>query len=290
MKVVVTTPTGNVGSRVVRLLLQAGVTPTLLLRHSERLDPAVRSRAEVVQADQRDADAVLHATRGADALYWVDPPTGEDDPVAASARLGAVAARAVSANRVARTVLQSSVGAERRTGAGMIDGLARVETQLDATGATVLHLRCGYFATNLLGDLDALRGGTLPTTMPLDLPLPWVDPRDVGDVAVARLLSTAWSGRQVQAVHGPEDLTFDQVAGIVSVSGGRPVRAVRLGDDELRAALSAAGMTPAQVEGVVGMSRGLRDGFVPEDPRTVLTTTPTTLASWVHEHLRPVLG
>ena len=176
MKVVVTTPTGNVGSRVVRLLLQAGVTPTLLLRHPERLDPAVRSRAEVVQADQRDADAVVHATRGADALYWVDPPTGEDDPVAASARLGAVAARAVSANRVARTVFQSSVGAGRRTGAGMIDGLARVETQLDATGATVLHLRCGYFATNLLGDLDALRGGTLPTTMPPDLPLPWSTP------------------------------------------------------------------------------------------------------------------
>ena len=49
-------------------------------------------------------------------------------------------------------------------------------------------------------------------------------------------------------------------------------------------------MTPAQVEAVVGMSRGLRDGFVPEDPRTVLTTTSTTLASWVHEHLRPVLG
>jgi hypothetical protein len=49
-------------------------------------------------------------------------------------------------------------------------------------------------------------------------------------------------------------------------------------------------MTPAQVEGVVGMSRGLRDGFVPEDPRTVLTTAPTTLASWVHEHLRPALG
>ncbi len=290
MKIVVTTPTGNVGSRVVRLLLQAGVTPTLLLRHPERLDPAVRSRAEVVQADQRDADAVLHATRGADALYWVDPPTGEDDPVAASARLGAVAARAVSANRIARTVFQSSVGAERRTGAGMIDGLARVETQLDATGATVLHLRCGYFATNLLGDLDALRGGTLPTTMPLDLPLPWVDPRDVGDVAAARLLSTTWSGRQVQAVHGPEDLTFAQVADIISVSGGRPVRAVHLGDDELGAALSAAGMTPAQVEGVVGMSRGLRDGFVPEDPRTVLTTTPTTLASWVHEHLRPALG
>ncbi len=290
MRIVVTTPTGNVGSRVVRLLLQAGATPVLLLRHPDRLDPDVRDRCELVVADQRDGDAVVRATSGADALYWVDPPTGEDDPVAASARLGAVAARAVTENRIPRTVFQSSVGAEKRTGVGMIDGLARVETQLDATGATVLHLRCGYFATNLLGNLAELRQGTLTTTMPLDRPLPWVDPRDVGDVAAARLLSTAWSGRRVQAVHGPEDLTPLQVAEVVSASAGRPVTAVRISDEELRAELRSTGMTDAQVEGFVGMSSGIRDDFVPEDPRTVLTTTPTTLASWVHQHLRPLLG
>ena len=37
------------------------------------------------------------------------------------------------------------------------------------------------------------------------------------------------------------------------------------------------------------MSVGKRDGFTPEQPRTLLTTTPGNLAGWAITHLRPVL-
>ncbi|MBB3675141.1 NmrA family NAD(P)-binding protein [Modestobacter versicolor] len=290
MKVVVTTPTGHVGSRVVRLLLQAGLRPTLLLRDPARLDPDTRQRVDLVTGDQGDPAAVQRATAGADALYWVDPPTDADDPVAGSARMGAAAAAEVRANGVPRVVFQSSVGAEKRVGVGQIDGLARTEELLEGTGADVLHLRCGYFMTNLAYDLDQLRAGVLSTTMPTDRPLPWVDPRDVGDVAVANLLSPGWSGRRVLAVHGPADLSFAQVAAVVGEVTGWPVQARQIGDDELRAGLRAVGMSERQVEGFVLMSAGLREGFTPEDPRTLLTTTPTTLRSWAAEHLPPLLG
>ncbi|MGI5347676.1 NAD(P)H-binding protein [Streptomyces sp. CA-250714] len=290
MKIAVTTPTGHVGSRVVQLLLQAGVRPTLLVRDPDRLAAHVRERAEVVRCDQGDGDAVVRATEGAGALFWVDPPTDDEDPVAGYARMGANAARAVRENGIGRTVFLSSVGAEKRSGAGEIDGLGRTEELLDATGASVLHLRCGFFYSNLLAEVAALREeGVLRTTLPLDEPMAWVDPRDIGDVAAARLLSDAWSGRQVQAVHGPEDLTYAQAAAILSTALGRPVRAERISDDELRAALRAAGLGDKQVEGFVGMSAWTRDGFRPENARTALTTTPTTLGSWAWEHLRPVL-
>ncbi|MGX9229635.1 NAD(P)H-binding protein [Streptomyces albus] len=143
MKIVITTPTGHVGSRVVPLLLQAGVRPTLLARDPARLPAAVRERADVVRCDQGDGDAVVRATAGADALFWVNPPTDAEDPVEGYARMGAHAARAVRENGIARTVFLSSGGAELRSGAGEIDGLGRTEEMLDATGAHVLHLRCG---------------------------------------------------------------------------------------------------------------------------------------------------
>lgn len=286
MKIVVTTPTGHVGTRVVRLLCQAGVRPVLAMRHPDRLDEQTRAHVDVVETDQDDAESVVRATRGADALFWVDPPGTDDDPVAGFARLGAHAAKAVTENGIARTVFVSSVGAEKRSGAGEIDGLARTEQLLDETGASVVHLRCGYFFSNLLLDLDGLREGVLRTAMPLDVALPWVDPRDIGDVAVARLLSGDWSGRHVQAVHGPGHLTFAEVAEIVGAAMGRPVRAERISDDTLRGALRAIGMGDPQIEGIVGMSAGLREDFVPENERTVLTTTPTPLAAWAHAHLR----
>src|ERR1700749_4548058 len=127
MKVVVSTPTGHAGSRVAQLLIQAGVRPTLLAHHPARLDPAVSERADVVETDLSDAATVLRATRNATALFWASPPTFDPaaDPIAWYCMLGANAAHAVTENRIGRTVFLSSIGAEKRSGAGEIDGLAR---------------------------------------------------------------------------------------------------------------------------------------------------------------------
>ena len=290
MTIVVTTPTGNVGAPLTRLLVQAGVRPRLLLRDPGRLPAGLRPLVDAVPTDLTDADAVLRGTEGATALYLVVPPTGAPDPVAAAAALGETAARAVRAHGIGHTVFQSSVGAELRSGAGDIDGLACVEEALDATGAPVLHLRCGYFTTNLLTDVDALRGGVLATPFPLDEPMPWVDPRDVAEVAAVRLLAGGWTGRQVQAVHGPADLTWTEVADVLAEVTGCPVRAEHLPAADLRAALAGAGLTPRQVDAIAGMPEGLSGGFVPEQPRTVLSTTPGTLAAWAAVHLRPLLA
>lgn len=290
MTIAVTAATGHVGSRVTRLLVQAGVRPLVLVRDPARLGDDLRGLVDVAQGDLTDPGFVTAATEGAEALLWIVP---EDftaaDPVAGMTRIGEHGAAAVTANRIGRVVLVSSVGAERRQGVGLIDGLARNEELLTGTGADVLMLRCGYFFTNLLNDLDSLRAGSLTTTMTPDVPQPWTDPRDIGDVAAARLLSPHWSGTVVQAVHGPEDLTWSDAARVVGEAIGRDVSLTVLTDDEMRSALSGAGLPPGQVEAIVGMTAGLRDGYTPEQPRSFVTTTPTTLRAWAYDNLRPLL-
>lgn len=288
MNIAVTTPTGNVGSRVVRLLVQAGVRPLVLLRDAARLDAALRERCEIREVDQGDTDAVVRATAGVDTLYWVNPPTDNDDPVAGSIRMGESAAAAVTENAIPRVVFQSSGGAEARSGFGEIDGLGRTEELLDATGAHVTHLRCGYFFTNLLLDLESVRAGVLTTTLPAGHRMPWVDPRDIGDVAAARLLSTAWTGRHTLGVHGPADLSFTEAAAILSTALGRTVAAQEIPEEAAAAAMRGAGFTAAQVDAALGMFRGQRD-FTPENPRAAITTTPTPLSAWAYAVLRPAL-
>ncbi|KQR07674.1 NAD(P)H-binding protein [Cellulomonas sp. Leaf334] len=290
MKIVVTTPTGNVGSLLAPTLVRAGVRPTLLARDATRVAPEVREVCDVVEADQGDRDAVVAATRDADALYWVDPPTDDDDPLDGYRRMSETVAHAVTTNRVPRVVFQSSVGAEGRHGFGEIDGLGLTEELLNATGADVTHLRNGYFFSNLLMDLDGIRAGVLTTTHPVDRPLAWVAPLDIATVAATRLLSTDWHGVQTLGVHGPADLSFAQVADILGDVLGRPVSAQQVSEQDQAQALAGFGMTPAQVEAVLGMTRGFADGFEPEDPRTIATTTPTTLGAWAYEHLRPALA
>jgi uncharacterized protein YbjT (DUF2867 family) len=129
----------------------------------------------------------------------------------------------------------------------------------------------------------------LRAAMPLDHAQPWVDPRDIGEIAAARLLWQGWSGRQVQAVHGPEDLTLSQVAAIIGQATGRQVRAETIPRETLRSSLRSAGLGDKQVEAIAGMSAVTCENFVAEDERSILTTTPTTLAAWAHAHLRPAL-
>lgn len=289
MKIAVTTPQGNVGRHLVRMLIRAGVEPVLLTRRPENILPAVAEHAELVAMDSREPSQVVSATVGVDAVYWVDPPAESSDPLADYRRATDSIVAAIETNRIGRVVFQSSVGAEKRHGAGEIDGLAETEAALDDCGVDVTHLRCGYFFTNLLFEAESVKAGLLQTVQPLDAPMSWVAPRDIAEVAALTLLNREWSGRRVQAVHGPEDLTWTQVAKILMEEVGREVRVERISDEQMREQYLQVGMPSAMADAVLGMSIGLRDGFVPEQDRSMVTTTSAQLRSWIREELIPTL-
>jgi uncharacterized protein YbjT (DUF2867 family) len=283
MTIAVVTPTGNVGSRVLQLLAQAGLRPRVLVRDPAKL---IFRDLDVRQGDLLDAAFVADALKGVDALFWATPENfGTPDPQADMELMGANAAAA----GVPRVVQVSSIGAERRHGAGLIDGLARNEEQFALSGADVLTLRCGNYFTNLMGSLDSLRTGTLRTTMRPDHRMPWVDPRDVAEVATVRLLAANWSGHKVTAVHGPADLSWDEVAAKIGAAVGREITVEEITDEAMAETLRSEGMSEKAVTGVVSMPAGVRDNFRPEQPRDLLTTTPTTLDAWAYENLRPLL-
>ncbi|MCO1338785.1 NmrA family transcriptional regulator [Kocuria polaris] len=285
MTIGVVTPRGNVGAHVLRLLVQSGERPHALLRDPSLLRADLADYVDAAALDVWDEATVVEATRGLDALYWVSPTATDRDPLDAHALAAANVRAAVDANGIKRVVFQSSVGAEKRHGVGEIDGLAAIELELEHTSASVTHLRCGYFFTNLLMDAESIRDGVLATAFDVTRAMPWVAPADIAEVATARLLSRRWNGRHVQAVHGPEDLSFKQVARLLEVTLGHPVTAHQMSDDDVRSALRQHGMPAAQIEAIVMMAAGIREDFTPENPRTYATTTPTTLTSWAAEHL-----
>lgn len=183
MRIAVTTPMGHVGRHVTSMLIRSGERPLLLARRPENVPPELREHTDVVEADSTDSTQVTAATRGVDAIYWVDPSVMSPDPLADYALATQALVNAVTANGIGRVVFQSSVGAEKRHGVGEIDGLAGTEVALDALDVNVTHLRCGYFFTNLLLDVDAVRQGLLTTVLPPDQPMSWVAPRDIAEVA-----------------------------------------------------------------------------------------------------------
>ena len=82
-----------------------------------------------------------------------------------------------------------------------------------------------------------LQGDVLAVTMPVDLELAWVDPRDIGDVAAARLLSADWRADTCSRSTGPSTSPSPRPPRSSPRPTGRPARAEQIPDEAMRSAL-----------------------------------------------------
>ena len=109
-RIAMTTPTGNVGSKVsARLVETPGIELVLLVRDPARVQDLVDRGARAVATDLARLDDVLTATNGADALFWLTPQNfHNDEPIVSGyQRYGRIAAEAVKTNGISHVVHQS---------------------------------------------------------------------------------------------------------------------------------------------------------------------------------------
>lgn len=291
MSIVITAPTGNIGSRLVELLLEANADLTLLVRDPNKLAPSVRNRVKVEQGDLQDAAFVTHATQGAEALFLLAPPNfGAQNVHAYYQAILAAAVGAVQANQIPHLVFISSGGAGHSK-AGLVTEVAQIEKALDATEANVLSLHCGSFMENFKNYLPTLRdqGAYYGINRP-DLPLPLVATDDIAAVAAQKLLDLSWQGKLKLAVHGAVDVTPDEAAHILTQVLGKPIHYVQIPSDALRQSLLQMGATPDVAANYIEMLEAFDTGIYSNEPRTEETTTPTTFEHWAEEVLKPILS
>ena len=295
MRIAVTTPTGHVGSAVTDFLLDRGgdIKVRLLGRRRNTLADFVGRGAETAIGSQDDAEYLLKATRDCDALFWATPPGyGSDNVRAFQNRLGKAAATAIRTNGIPRVVNLSSLGAELSSGAGLINGLHDVEGLLDEAAQHITHVRPGCFFENLLLQLDSIRQyGKIALPISGSRRFAMIAARDVGLVAAERLASGNWSGKSIHELHGQADLSFDEVAGILSEALGRKVEYVRCDRKQARQFLLSHGVSENFADLMVEMYDAVEAGWLHSlQPRSPETTTPTTLTEFASEVILPMLA
>jgi putative NADH-flavin reductase len=118
MRLTVIGATGGIGTEVVRQALDAGHEVTAAVRDPARMAVAAPDRLRVVQADVLDAEAVLPAVKGADAVVSALGPRrgGPATVVSDGAR---AALTAMDAAAVRRLVIVSANGAYDDPGDGL---------------------------------------------------------------------------------------------------------------------------------------------------------------------------
>ncbi|GLZ37222.1 NAD(P)H-binding protein [Actinokineospora sp. NBRC 105648] len=296
--IVITAPTGNIGRRLLSLLVEAAPAHEeqlrVVVRDPTRLPEAVRGRVEVVTGSHGDAETVGRALTGADAVFWLVPPDASITPDEAYSGFTRPAARAFAAYGVSHVVGVSALGrgTPLAARAGLVTACLAMDDLIAGSGVAYRALANPSFYENLLEDADSIReNGVFTDTAAADRPVPMVAVADIAAAAAGLLLDRSWTGVGSLPVVGPQDLSPDDLARIMSEELGRPVRYQRESLDELRSALLGYGLNEAFVEGMVEMKRAKGQGLDSGVDRVPQAFPATGFAQWCAETLKPaVLG
>jgi uncharacterized protein YbjT (DUF2867 family) len=295
--IVITTPTGDIGSQVLRDLLEAAPTAgeklRVIVRDPSRLSDSIRDRVDVVVGSHRDADVVGPAFSGADAVFWVVAPDRRAPSLEdAFSGFTQAAAEAFAAQGVEHVVGVSALGRGTAVAgrAGLVTASLAMDDLIAGTGVAYRALANPSFMDNLLREVASIRdAGVFTGTIPPEQKAPTTATRDIAAVASRLLLDRSWTGTGSVAVLGPEDLSPAGMAEIMSKVLGKSVRYEHESLENLGATLARYGVGEAFVQGVVQMMQAKQEGLDAGVARTPETASPTTFRQWCEEVLKPAV-
>lgn len=280
---------GNTGAATARTLIEAGERIRVLVRDAAKGESWARQGAEVAVADLADVPALTAALSGARGAYLLNPPGyAAEDPFRDTEVAADAIARAVTAARLPKLVVLSSVAADRPGGTGMIATNRTLEQRLGGIGLPVTFIRAAYFMENW-GEVAGVAAaeGVLPSFLaPLDRAIPMVATADIGR-AVAETLREDWAGQRIIALQGPASYSPNDVAAAFARALRTPVQAVAVPEAGWAEALSHGGFSARSVAGFTEMMRGLNSGHVDfgsdpsAEPRRGRTPIDTVVAALV---------
>ncbi|WP_394152096.1 NAD(P)H-binding protein [Loktanella salsilacus] len=289
--ILVTTPTGDIGARVLSRIAQSERPLRVVVRDAAKLPRDLIGRIDVVEGSHGDPSVIAQALAQIDSVFWLPPGS----PASANAKEAYVDfsrpfCAALASSQVRHVVGVSALGRGWPKPAGHVTASLQMDDMIAGTGVAYRALACASLMDNLKRQADVISARDvfyLPTAG--NLKLPHVAKADIADVASRLLTQTDWSGVDAIPLLGPENLSFEEMASVMTTVLGRPIRFQEMSMEDfggmMQAAGASEGMAAAMVEMFTAKNEGM-DNMVEPPSRAI---TPTTFRQWCDEELRPVL-
>ncbi len=291
--IVVTTPTGNIGSKVVKHLLAANEAVRVIVRDPAKLAPEVHGKADVVEGSIEDENVLSRAFEGAESVFLVVPPSfHSNNNMEYYLHFSRPACHAIKSQGVKRAVGVSVLGRglALATNAGPITACLAKDEEIENTGVDYRALWCPGFMENMLGQVEPIKQqGMFFAPFPPDFKTRFVATRDIASSGAKLLLDKSWTGQGGLAVLGSEDLSYNDMAAIMTDVLGKPIRFQQIPGEALKAQLIKVGASEAVAQGIVDMMAAKANGLDKAEPRTTENTTPTSFRQWCEEVLKPAV-
>ena len=200
MNILVITPDGDIGHRVMAELLSPEFTVRVITDDPAGLPEEWRAQVEVIIGPTDNAGTLRRALAGVGSVLWC-APAGTDQESEPFAR---ALSRAMREARTPRLVTVSMAGYGLIRSADLISGQPAMEDILNQSGAVIRHLRCcPLMEARFSQGQSVLEQGTFSLPAAGDNLVPLVETDDVVDVVLRWLVRQDWAGIERLAVSGP---------------------------------------------------------------------------------------
>jgi uncharacterized protein YbjT (DUF2867 family) len=262
---------GNVGQVIARHLVQAGQT----IRKATSREPAAPDQ---VHLDITTPATLDKALTNIDQAFLMSPPglMPQDrflNPVIDAAKR----------QGLKKIVLMTAMGVDFDDSIP----LRQAELHLERSGLRYAVVRPNWFMQNFnsfwIEGIRSMGKIMLPTGRARGS---FVDARDIGAVVAKLLLESTWDGSAYELT-GPKALDHDEVAAILSKASGKTIGYINIPEDQMRAPLIAAGLTPAYAEALLQILAAFKAGAaerVTDAIQTITGRAPISLEQYAQDY------
>jgi uncharacterized protein YbjT (DUF2867 family) len=278
MPYLITGATGDIGSRVVKMLLQRGERPRLYVRSRAKAEAQFGSGVDIFVGDLSDREALAAALRDVDGVLLVT--LGPQIPA-----LDWIAAQASGETGGVHIVKLSSLDVEQHLAIGAWH--EQGEAAIRDSGVPFTFVRPTGFMSNLLAWAHSVREDSVVRSSTGEGRRPFIHSDDIAAVAVHALTTRHYLGKSL-AITGPESLTFGEVAERLGSALGKRLRYQVVSDEEAGRRFAATGATFEETRAHVELWRAIREGrlgAVTDGVQQVLFRPPIGLDQWLTENV-----
>lgn len=273
--------TGHTGKPISLGLLGKKHTVRIVSRHAEKAADLIQKGAQHFAGDTSDAAFLSKVFDGAEALYTLIPfDAAAPDYTQMQLKHVNAIAKALKGSTIKHVVTLSSVGAHLPSGAGVVQGLQKMEETFNTIpNIHMLHLRATYFLENALSMAGMVKQmGIMGSPVRADLKIPMVATKDIAATALKHLLALNFSGKHHEYVLGNREYTYTDLATIYGRALGKPeLHYVQFPYADAKNAMMQTGMGESVVDKLNEFVKSMNEGKILEDARrTPANTTPTT--------------
>lgn len=282
-KVLVTGATGNTGSLLVPMLLDAGVDVRVFVREASKAGSLEEKGAEVVVGDLDEPETIGPAVEGVDKIYlltWNGPT-----------QLHQVE-NVVNAARQAGTphiVRHSMWGSERSR---IVEQGEEAEQMVKDSGLPWTMLKPTFFMQNLMGAAQTITSDGVIYWDLGDAELSMIDLRDVADSATAVLTGAGHEG-QSYILTGPEAISLHDVADAFSRVLDKDVNYVAVPHEAALESRLEMGFPEWIARGYGELMEGFIEGFADratDDVEKLTGHRPRSCEQFVRDHKQVFTG